>query len=142
MAVEGLVFSQALAPAARSLGLGRTETDKVLDVALDCGFGDVSNFNRAFRSEFWHESARLPAIELNTSDSGLDAMIRPRNAQPPGRTAELQTKTKSALAHIAPRQIYLSVSSPGVGRRLTPRRTCTTRTTRVSSSTVKKTRYP
>ncbi len=52
MAVEGLVFSQALAPAARSLGLGRTETDKVLDVALDCGFGDVSNFNRAFRSEF------------------------------------------------------------------------------------------
>ncbi len=25
---------------------------KVLDVALDCGFGDVSNFNRAFRTEF------------------------------------------------------------------------------------------
>lgn len=29
-----------------------TGTEKVLDVALDCGFGDVSNFNRAFRSEF------------------------------------------------------------------------------------------
>jgi AraC family transcriptional regulator len=29
-----------------------TGTDKVLDVALDCGFGDVSNFNRAFRREF------------------------------------------------------------------------------------------
>jgi AraC family transcriptional regulator len=28
------------------------ETDKVLDVAYDCGFGDVSNFNRAFRTEF------------------------------------------------------------------------------------------
>jgi AraC-like DNA-binding protein len=28
------------------------ETDKVLDIALDCGFGDVSNFNRAFRTEF------------------------------------------------------------------------------------------
>jgi AraC-like DNA-binding protein len=28
------------------------EPDKVLDVALDCGFGDVSNFNRAFRAEF------------------------------------------------------------------------------------------
>ena len=28
------------------------ETEKVLDVALDCGFGDVSNFNRAFRAEF------------------------------------------------------------------------------------------
>ena len=25
---------------------------KIVDVALDCGFGDVSNFNRAFRSEF------------------------------------------------------------------------------------------
>jgi AraC family transcriptional regulator len=28
------------------------EPGKVLDVALDCGFGDVSNFNRAFRTEF------------------------------------------------------------------------------------------
>jgi AraC-like DNA-binding protein len=25
---------------------------KVVDIALDCGFGDVSNFNRAFRAEF------------------------------------------------------------------------------------------
>jgi AraC family transcriptional regulator len=29
-----------------------TEPGKVLDIALDCGFGDVSNFNRAFRREF------------------------------------------------------------------------------------------
>jgi AraC family transcriptional regulator len=28
------------------------EKTKVLDVALDCGFGDVSNFNRAFREEY------------------------------------------------------------------------------------------
>jgi AraC family transcriptional regulator len=28
------------------------ESGKVLDIALDCGFGDVSNFNRAFRTEF------------------------------------------------------------------------------------------
>jgi AraC family transcriptional regulator len=28
------------------------ESGKVLDIALDSGFGDVSNFNRAFRSEF------------------------------------------------------------------------------------------
>ncbi len=28
------------------------ERQKVLDTALDCGFGDVSNFNRAFQSEF------------------------------------------------------------------------------------------
>jgi AraC family transcriptional regulator len=26
--------------------------DKVVDIALDCGFGDLSNFNRAFRAEF------------------------------------------------------------------------------------------
>jgi AraC family transcriptional regulator len=29
-----------------------TRRATVLDVALDCGFGDVSNFNRAFRAEF------------------------------------------------------------------------------------------
>jgi AraC-like DNA-binding protein len=29
-----------------------SESSKVLDIALDCGFGDVSNFNRAFRAEF------------------------------------------------------------------------------------------
>ena len=28
------------------------EPSKVVDIALDCGFGDVSNFNRAFRGEF------------------------------------------------------------------------------------------
>jgi AraC family transcriptional regulator len=28
------------------------EPDGVLAIALDCGFGDVSNFNRAFRAEF------------------------------------------------------------------------------------------
>ena len=28
------------------------EPHKILDIALDCGFGDVSNFNRAFRTEF------------------------------------------------------------------------------------------
>lgn len=28
------------------------ESTKILDIALDCGFGDVSNFNHAFRAEF------------------------------------------------------------------------------------------
>ena len=28
------------------------EPARILDIALDCGFGDVSNFNRAFRAEF------------------------------------------------------------------------------------------
>ncbi len=30
----------------------RTESTKILDIALGCGFGDVSNFNRSFRAEF------------------------------------------------------------------------------------------
>jgi AraC-like DNA-binding protein len=29
-----------------------TDRSRILDVALDAGFGDVSNFNRAFRAEF------------------------------------------------------------------------------------------
>jgi len=28
------------------------ESGSVLDIAFDCGFGDISNFNRAFRTEF------------------------------------------------------------------------------------------
>lgn len=53
-AVTGLTPHQyvrraRLREAARRLG---TERDRVLDIALDCGFADVSNFNRAFRGEF------------------------------------------------------------------------------------------
>jgi transcriptional regulator GlxA family with amidase domain len=30
----------------------RTEPAKILDIALGCGFGDISNFNRVFRAEY------------------------------------------------------------------------------------------
>ncbi len=30
----------------------RADSARILDVALECGFGDVSNFNRTFRAEF------------------------------------------------------------------------------------------
>jgi AraC family transcriptional regulator len=30
----------------------RAEDTRILDIALDCGFDDLSNFNRAFRAEF------------------------------------------------------------------------------------------
>jgi AraC family transcriptional regulator len=36
-----------------------SEPGKILDIALDCGFGDVSNFNRAFRTEFGVNPARF-----------------------------------------------------------------------------------
>ena len=29
-----------------------SEKRKIAEIALDCGFGDISNFNRAFRGEF------------------------------------------------------------------------------------------
>jgi AraC family transcriptional regulator len=41
------------------------EREKVLDIALDCGFGDVSNFNRAFRSEFG-VSPRAWKVQVDT----------------------------------------------------------------------------
>jgi AraC-like DNA-binding protein len=43
------VLRARLRQAAMQLAL---EPARVLDVALDCGFGDVSNFNRSFRAEF------------------------------------------------------------------------------------------
>jgi AraC family transcriptional regulator len=38
-----------LSAAARRLTRERT---RILDVALDCGFRDLANFNHAFRAEF------------------------------------------------------------------------------------------
>jgi NAD(P)-dependent dehydrogenase (short-subunit alcohol dehydrogenase family) len=35
-----------------SPGATETESYRILDIALDCGFSDLSNFNRAFRAEF------------------------------------------------------------------------------------------
>jgi AraC-like DNA-binding protein len=43
------VLRARLRHAAIRLSVGRT---RVLDIAFDCGFGDLSNFNRAFRAEF------------------------------------------------------------------------------------------
>src|SRR5579864_1818608 len=48
------------------------EREKVLDIAYDCGFGDVSNFNRAFRSEFrvsplaWRQRRPAPLSVCNS----------------------------------------------------------------------------
>jgi AraC family transcriptional regulator len=43
------ILRTRLRNAATRLALG---DGKILDIALDCGFGDVSNFNRAYRKEF------------------------------------------------------------------------------------------
>ena len=52
----------------------RTEPAKILDVALDCGFGDVSNFNHAFRVEFgvsprgYRLLRRIPRLPPSAAD--------------------------------------------------------------------------
>lgn len=47
------------------------ETSSVLDIAFGCGFGDISNFNRAFRTEF------------GMSPRALRAQMRSRASPPP-----------------------------------------------------------
>jgi len=48
------VLRKRLMEAALRLASSRRAStrEKVLDIALDCGFGDLSNFNHAFRAEF------------------------------------------------------------------------------------------
>jgi AraC family transcriptional regulator len=41
--------------------------DRILDIALDSGFGDVSNFNRAFRYEFGMSPRAFRSGERATS---------------------------------------------------------------------------
>jgi AraC family transcriptional regulator len=43
------ILRRRLSAAARRLARGRV---RIVDVALDCGFGDLANFNHAFRAEF------------------------------------------------------------------------------------------
>jgi AraC family transcriptional regulator len=51
VSLGGLAAGAGLSPhqAVRSLAMPR---NRILDAALDCGFGDVSDFNHAFREEF------------------------------------------------------------------------------------------
>jgi AraC family transcriptional regulator len=44
-------------------------SDKIVDVALDCGFADLSNFNRAFRTEFGMSPRRYRANWRGSSAS-------------------------------------------------------------------------
>ncbi|GAB6848468.1 helix-turn-helix domain-containing protein [Paraburkholderia kururiensis] len=69
---------------AAALRLRRPEAGgtTVLDIALDCGFNDVSNFNHAFRAEFgmspraWRAAARGPSASVSAADAVT--------AEPPG----------------------------------------------------------
>jgi len=58
------------------------EPSRILDIAFDCGFGDVSNFNRAFRTEFqlspraYRESNRWRVV-LNLNVERAAALAEP-----------------------------------------------------------------
>jgi AraC-like DNA-binding protein len=51
-----------------------TERERVLEVALACGFGDVSNFNRAFRAEFGINPSRFRRQALARGKEWLSAV--------------------------------------------------------------------
>ena len=36
----------------KAAGRLKQDSARIVDIAFDCGFGDVSNFNRAFKAEF------------------------------------------------------------------------------------------
>ena len=55
------------------------EPDQILAIALDCGFGDVSNFNRAFRAEF----GTNPGDYRRQGVERRQAFARPRSAALP-----------------------------------------------------------
>jgi AraC-like DNA-binding protein len=61
----------------------------VLDIAYDCGFGDVSNFNRAFRSEFglspraWKAQIAGRGAFTSAADSGGIPAIKLAIAETP-----------------------------------------------------------
>jgi AraC-like DNA-binding protein len=62
---------------------------KVLDIAYDCGFGDVSNFNHAFRSEFgvsprtWKAQIAGRGAFTSAADSGGTPAIKLAIAERP-----------------------------------------------------------
>jgi AraC family transcriptional regulator len=49
------------------------EPTRVIDIAFDCGFGDVSNFNRAFRAEFG-VSPRVYRLGRGATAGGRDSV--------------------------------------------------------------------
>jgi AraC-like DNA-binding protein len=66
------------------------ERSSVLDVALDCGFGDVSNFNRAFRAEF--------GVSPRAYRSGATGPRRRMGSDRIGRGAACGSASRSAVA--------------------------------------------
>jgi AraC family transcriptional regulator len=82
--VTGLTPHQYVRRARLRLAATRllAEQARVLDIALDCGFGDVSNFNRAFRMEFGVSPRALRRLNISHGANGGSP-----NHREPGRLA-------------------------------------------------------
>ena len=68
-----------------ALGLASRE-DTILDIALQCGFGDVSNFNRAFRAEFGL-TPRVYRLRQSNHSVRIDDAGRPKLPERKSRPA-------------------------------------------------------
>lgn len=87
----------ALRARLRNAALLLTRGDKrVIDIALDCGFGDVSNFNRTFRAEFGVTPRQYrclpiprPRVSLPCPNSGSPISRKPT------RTASARSTTST-----------------------------------------------
>ena len=73
---------------ARAL-LARDDTPKIVDIAYDCGFGDVSHFNRCFRRRFGAAPGKFR--NAHTMAAELSVRARPETrAYGPARVAKGQ----------------------------------------------------
>jgi AraC-like DNA-binding protein len=68
------VLAQRLARAHRHLTDPRRDGEKVSTIAYDCGFGDVSYFNRVFRRQY---GATPSDIRAQSQSGGIDGEVLP-----------------------------------------------------------------
>jgi AraC-like DNA-binding protein len=54
----------------------RTERGRILDIALECGFGDVSNFNRVFSRRVWGQPACVPRQPWRIPTAKQNSLIK------------------------------------------------------------------
>lgn len=61
------VRNERLARACQMLSSPRHQNKKIVEIALDCGFGDLSHFNRAFRAQFGASPSEIRSASINTA---------------------------------------------------------------------------
>jgi AraC family transcriptional regulator len=93
----------------REAALRLAEPTRILDIALDSGFGDLSNFNRTFRTEF--------GVSPRTFRKTPNAGQRPSQIEPPARTPHHNDASRTTAR---PQLNRLGGASFSLQRRLQP----------------------